>query len=151
MARYKEKKDEADVLTGVNVNDGTHWKYLVGQFIPKAPGNRDWDEYLEWAGENTVDPADTYDFEPRMRSERDGLVSETNGHFFRHIRQRDEQGMDNTARTAASDALSDAEFTTLMTYIKDLADMPGDIASESEVGAHGSYETPVWPTKPSFL
>jgi hypothetical protein len=86
-----------------------------------------------------------------MRAERNRLIDECNGFHFRHLRQRDEQGRSNADRSAAADALSDTDFTTLMEYVKDLADLPANIASGSDPATYGTFMNPIWPTKPAFL
>ena len=151
MARYKEQKDKGGTLIGILINDTTHGDLPQGSTIPIAVGNRHYDEYLLLVAEpNTVDAADVYDHEPDMRSDLDARIHATDDTIMRDVRQK-RQGMDDAARTSSPDAINDAELIVLDTYIKDLADLPGLITAQGEIGAAGSFETPTWPSKPSFI
>ena len=119
MAKYK--------ISGSGVKDTE-----TGAFIPNAPGNRHWQEYLVWAQDNTADAEFTVqEIEDRawadLRNERDRLLKATD--FM-------------MTYDYYIDKMTSQEQTDVSEYREALRDLPGNTADP---------ENPSWPTKPQIV
>ena len=101
--------------------------------------------------------ADSYEtdassgYATRMKSDRLNLIKACDDLRSRHERQVNHESLDDTARIAlGSGALSDTDYGLMMTYIKNLADLPANIVA-GPAGTYGTFNNPTWPTKPSFV
>lgn len=84
---------------------------------------------------NTITPADAIDPMIEVRAARDAMVAACDWLYIRHNAQID---------NSESPALSSADYTVLLVYMKDLRDIP---ALQPTV----DINTVAWPTKPSFM
>ena len=124
MAIYKILKNRQGDEIGVTktVSEGTDSdgkKTWLKLDIPKNEENRDYQEYLEWAKTNTVDPADGKTWDD-IRADRDTRLAATDW----------SQGSD----------VPNATKTKWQTYRQDLREIPQKQTDPTNI---------TWPTKPS--
>lgn len=134
MARYKLVEEEDGTVTGVMVNDATHPELEQGTFIPGTPGNRHWDEYLDWASTNVVDAANSVDWMGRMRSERDQRLAAC-----------DWTQIPDVLISTSGGTLVQAAVDAYAIYRQELRDMP---QNNPNINTQAAYDALVWPTEP---
>lgn len=104
----------------------------TGACIPNAPGNRDWQDYLEWVADgNTADP----EFTPEEIEANDWAS-------IRYDRNLELLESDIYCLQDRWAGLSSREQTDLTNYRQALRDLPQAYATPGEV---------VWPTKPALV
>ena len=129
MSNYKLVKNPEDgsinavehiIKTKTSTVDGKTVTSIEKAIIPFAEGNRDYQEYLEWAKTNTAEAADGLTWD-NIRAKRNDLLK-------------------NTDWTMISDATVDkAKWTT---YRQTLRDIPQTYKDKTP-------DDVVWPTQPS--
>lgn len=99
---------------------------------------------------NSYETDTTSAYADSVRAERLRLIENCTNFLATHERQANFEGIIDATRITDPDGISDAERDTVMTYIKDLADLPANIVAGPS-GTYGTFAAPIYPTKPARI
>lgn len=144
-------------ITHNAASDQSSYAALAASWRASGEVEANGDTYVAIPTESALQTeADSYEtdidsgYAVKMKGDRLALIKACDDLRSRHERQVNHEALNDAARIAlGSGALSDADYGTMMTYIKDLADLPANIVADS--ATYGTFNNPTWPTKPSFV